>query len=287
MTTARALVIVPAHNEARVIERCLDALTNARADLEVVVACNGCTDETATRARRFEGILDLTVLELAASSKPAALNAADAIRDTFPRMYVDADVVVSGRAVLRTAEALQGDDALAARPAIHYDTSEAAGVVRAFYRARERTPALMSALWGAGFYGVSRSGRARWGEFPDGVADDLFVDALFRPHEVAVVASETVTVRPPRTARALLRTLRRVYAPYAAAPPDVRAGEAAAFGSDVRRSGSSAAALIRSNLRPPSSLADAGAYLALALLARAPGTGRAARSGWLRDDTTR
>jgi glycosyltransferase involved in cell wall biosynthesis len=42
-------VIIPAHNEAGVIDRSLDALLKdatetERARLEVLVVCNGCTD---------------------------------------------------------------------------------------------------------------------------------------------------------------------------------------------------------------------------------------------------
>ena len=48
-------VIIPAHNEAAVIARCLDTLLEPpRPDrLDVVVVANGCTDDTADRARAF------------------------------------------------------------------------------------------------------------------------------------------------------------------------------------------------------------------------------------------
>ncbi len=46
-----ASVIVPAHNEASVIRRCLDSL-NGQAGLDtLIVACNGCTDNTAEIVR--------------------------------------------------------------------------------------------------------------------------------------------------------------------------------------------------------------------------------------------
>ena len=45
-------VVIPAHDEEAVIERCLGTLlADARAgEVEVVVVCNGCTDDTAARA---------------------------------------------------------------------------------------------------------------------------------------------------------------------------------------------------------------------------------------------
>ena len=284
---AIALVIVPAHNEASVIERCLGALADGT-DIEVLVACNGCTDDTASRARRFTGDLRIQVIELAAPSKCAALNAADSASTLFPRMYVDADVVVSGRTVLKIAEILERGPALAARPSIYYDTTNADPVVRAFYRARQRTPPLMYSLWGAGFYGLSRSGRSRWTEFPEGVADDLFADSHFADHETVILHSETVVVRTPRTTRALLHTLQRVYAPHTSEtgesqrvrtslPPVVNA----------RRSRSSAIALVLANLGSPRNLVDVLVYLCLALLARVPLVIGSPRTSWLRDDSSR
>ena len=56
-------VIIPAHNEASVIGRALFPLAPLAAGdhVQVIVACNGCTDNTAELARRFQGV---TVLDL-------------------------------------------------------------------------------------------------------------------------------------------------------------------------------------------------------------------------------
>ena len=48
--TPRACVVIPAHNEATVIGRCLRALADDGVPLEVVVAANACT-MTPRRAR--------------------------------------------------------------------------------------------------------------------------------------------------------------------------------------------------------------------------------------------
>ena len=42
-------VVIPAHDEEAVIGRCLDALFEGAlpGELDVVVACNGCTERTA------------------------------------------------------------------------------------------------------------------------------------------------------------------------------------------------------------------------------------------------
>ena len=66
-------VVIPAHNEAASIRRCLDALFDgfAPGELDVAVVCNGCSDETAALAASSGH--PVRVIELEAPSKPAAL----------------------------------------------------------------------------------------------------------------------------------------------------------------------------------------------------------------------
>ena len=98
-------VVIPAHNEAKVIGRGLDRLFDSLgAGIEVIVICNGCTDDTADVVRRRGH--RVTVIELAAASKERALRAADRIATAFPRVYVDADVLVSGTAIHAVLEHL-------------------------------------------------------------------------------------------------------------------------------------------------------------------------------------
>ncbi len=87
-------IVIPAHNEAAVIERLLRVITaNASCDeIEVVVACNGCTDETAKICREYS--FPIKVCETDEASKIAGLNLGDATATGFPRCYIDADVEV-------------------------------------------------------------------------------------------------------------------------------------------------------------------------------------------------
>src|SRR6187431_2740219 len=99
-------IVIPAHDEESVIGRCLAALTDgaAEGELDVVVVCNGCKDGTAAAARAAAPAA--RVIEIEAASKPRALNAGDAAARAFPRLYVDADVVLSLAAVRRVAAVL-------------------------------------------------------------------------------------------------------------------------------------------------------------------------------------
>jgi glycosyltransferase involved in cell wall biosynthesis len=279
-------VVIPAHDEAPVIQRCLDALLTgfAPGELDVVLVCNGCGDDTAALARASGHAV--RVIELGVASKPAALRAGDAAARAFPRLYVDADVVVPGTAARLVLDRLRAGT-LAARPPIRYDSSEASAPVRSYYRARSRVPAVLGSLWGAGVYGLSEAGRSRFASFPDVVADDLWVDRLFDRSEVEVVDCPPVVVMVPRRSRDLVRVLRRAYrgkAETAAAPkPDDRQPET--IGSTVRD-------LSKLFVAGQVPALDAATYASFAASARlalalAPLAQDCPAEAWERDDSSR
>jgi glycosyltransferase involved in cell wall biosynthesis len=205
-----ASVVIPAHNEAEVIGRCLDALFTGvePGELEVIVVCNGCADDTAIVARSSGH--PVRVIELRTASKSAALREGDMAARTLPRLYLDADVVLSGSSARKVAERLRAG-AIAARPPVVYSSSQSSVLVRRYFRARSQMPSLLGSLWGAGVYGLSAAGRSRFGAFPDITADDLWVNLLFELDEVEIVECEPVVVTVPRRTRDLVTVLRRTY----------------------------------------------------------------------------
>ncbi|MEW6252349.1 MAG: glycosyltransferase family 2 protein [Planctomycetota bacterium] len=206
-------IIIPAHNEEAVIARGLRAiLTGAEAgELEVIVACNGCTDRTAAIARGFGP--PVQVLEIPAPSKIAALNEADAVAAGFPRFYVDADVVLDLASVRRVAAVLDSGAVRFATPTLHINLSQTTWPVRAFYRVWTALPYNREAgQVGTGVYALSRTGRERFQRFPEVLNDDGFVRFLFTPRERATVPPALSRVNPPRSLAALLRAKSRVRA---------------------------------------------------------------------------
>lgn len=205
-------VAIPAHNEAAVIRRCLDSLLAGfgPGELDVVVSCNGCTDGTADIVRSSWPAV--RVIEVERASKPAAILAADEVLSVFPRIYLDADVILPATSARVIIEHLRAGLALAARPPISYDTSGADVVVRSYYRARGRMFHLKTSLWAAaGVYALSAPGRARFGVCPDIIADDLFAGQWFKPSEIEIVDSAPAVVTVPRRTRDLFHVLRRRY----------------------------------------------------------------------------
>lgn len=201
-------VVIPAHNEAKVIRRCLDALLTGLApgELEVVVSCNGCTDNTAEIVRTSWP--EVRVIELAQASKVAALRAADETLAAFPRIYLDADVILPAASARLLIKALQPGPLEAARPIFRYDTSRCDLLVRSYYKARLAVIAGRHMLQG-GAYGLSRSGRSRFGAYPDVIADDLYANQWFDPSEIEVVDDAPAIVTVPEGIRDLFRVLRR------------------------------------------------------------------------------
>ena len=197
-------VIIPAHNETRVIARCLSALLSgaARDELEVIVVCNGCTDDTASVVQRFGQAIRL--LETPVASKVHALNLGDAAATRFPRFFVDADVVIPLEVVREIAQRL-GAATLAAAPRARFELQGSSWPVRAFYAIHERLPSAREGIGGSGVYALSEEGRRRFDRFPDLIADDGFVRLQFREHERMTLAECRSIVFAPRTLRELIR----------------------------------------------------------------------------------
>lgn len=274
-------VVIPAHNEAAVIARCLDALLAdfQTGELDVVVSCNGCTDGTAEVVRSSGHAV--RVVEIARSSKTAALRAADQAITVFPRIYLDADVVLPSVAARRVLDYLHSDGALAARPPIRYNTRDSTLIVRSYYRTRSGVPALMGSLWGAGVYGLSAEGRARFVDFPDLIGDDLYIDQHFRRDEIAVINAPPVVVNVPHGAADLLRILRRIYKGNSEnrALPVRRPHNTATTKSTIRD-------LVDLAFSQPLKVLDVSIYVLLAVVARCT-LAVAPSASWERDHSSR
>lgn len=272
-------IVVPAHDEAAVIEGSLQRALGgfAPGEVEAVVVCNGCRDDTASRARAAG--VDVEVIEIDVASKAAALRAGDAAVTTLPRIYLDADVSISTATLRTTFEALSLDGVRSARPPVEFDVSNSSWPVRRYYAARGRLAGVMSDLCAAGVYGLSASGRARFDDFPDLVADDLFVARAVGAEGLRVVDAAPVIVHVPRDARSLVRILTRTYRgnrELAAARPDLATSTATSTLADL-------ATVARS----PGGVVDAAVYGGFAVVGRIALALRRAPVRWERDDSSR
>jgi hypothetical protein len=276
-------IIVPAHNESRVIGRLLGGLLPgaAHGDLDVIVIANGCTDDTAAVAASFGS--PVRVISLPEASKPAALAAGNqAAAGEFPRVYVDADVELRFADVQALVTALSEPGVLAAGPGRDIPLAASPWAIRWYYDVWNRLPEVRQGLFARGVIAVGQAGYERLASLPALLSDDLAVSLSFAPAERRVVDHARVTIHPPRRFGDLLR--RRVRAAHGVAQIE---GTGGAPESTARTRGSDLAAIARSG---PRMLPRVALFLMVAVTARLAARRYRARGDfttWLRDESSR
>ncbi len=277
---ATASIVIPAHNEESVIGDLLAGLgAQPPGRFEIIVVCNGCTDDTAAVARRQAP--EVTVIEIAEASKRLALIEGDEAATSFPRLYVDADVQLTAASVDLLVAALSNGRLLAVAPERRVPRDGVSVWVRWYYDVWEQLPQVRAGLFGRGVIALSERGNARVRSLPALMGDDLIASEAFSPSERAIVPGAEVIVWPPRTLGDLLR--RRVRA---------ATGNAEADSAGLRSSTSVTSWGVLSEMargKPsliPKMLVFVGVGVASRIRAR-----RAIREGdsttWLRDDSSR
>jgi len=272
-----ASVVIPAHDEAQVIATCLQTLLAdaERGEFEVVVVCNGCSDDTAAIARRTGRALGhpIWVIELAEASKPAALRAGDLAASAFPRLYLDADSRCPTASARALSAALGRHRVELSVPARVLDLRSASALARLYHRTWAGLPWVVQQLAGRGAFAISLAGRGRFGPFPDVIADDRWATTRVPTERARIVDDAPVTVTPPGKLADVVRVRSRVFVGNETL--DGRAHDATAS----QRS----AFLLRGAVRP-TSWPGLGVFVTVTVLAKALAWYRlrSGRTGWSR-----
>lgn len=185
-------VIIPAHNEAALIGRCLRSLMASDPlpqgwRVAVLVVANGCTDNTAAKAHEYADHAtargwSLSVIDEPQGGKLNALNIADKAAQGTNRAYLDADVTLDPALLGQLVETLDSD---APRYASGQPTLGPAQsrITRAYGRFWASLPFATSGVPGFGIFAMNAAGRARWGQWPDIISDDTFARLSFTANE--------------------------------------------------------------------------------------------------------
>ena len=208
-----ATIIVPAHNEASVIQRCLDSIisqvnldakqTPETNDDVVIVACNGCTDNTADIVR--EHYPEVICLDIEKPSKTNALNEAEKYITTFPIYYLDADTVIDPGTIDTITKHIAKTGLLLAAPTPAINTSESSWIVKQYYKIWINLPYIKDGVIGTCSFIISEVGRKRFDKFPDIINDDGFVRCCFDSHERNNVADTAIHIKAPKTLYSLIK----------------------------------------------------------------------------------
>ena len=276
-----ASVVVPAHDEAASIARTLRALRTGVGpdDLDVVVVCNGCHDATADVARDADP--QARVIEIPMPSKREAVRVGNTVTDVFPRVHLDADIELSGTALLGLVAAVRETGAMAAAPHRAVPRAGCSPWVRWYYDVWEELPHVQAGLFGRGVVVLSEAGQARIEHLSGLMNDDLAMSEAFGPDERRVVTDAVAVVHPPRTVADLVRRRTRV-----------ATGNAQAARLGVRRPGSQTRlrTLLGLAVSRPGLAARLPVFLGVYLVASV-GARRAVRAGdfdtWQRDESSR
>ena len=272
-------IIIPAHNEEASIGLCLSALLrNANpGEFEVIVICNGCTDDTANAARAFGAMV--RVIEIEVGSKIIAVNLGNKAARFHPRLYLDADLELSTEVARALLAATADPNCLAAIGHMKTDVSKVPWLMRQYYAVWNRHDYLKNGKFG-GAYALSESGLALVGILPPVINDDEYVRRRIPVAGVRVLAECSFRAQMPRTLRDLIAVRTRVHRGNRQLRNLSRAS-----GSATPPRGHSVRTLLTTAFSRPNLLVGVVAYIGINALAKLKARTRS--TAWGRDESTR
>ena len=208
-------IIIPAHNEAAVIDQTLASILSNGEDWRptwrIIVAANGCTDDTVSIIQ--ENWPYVTVLDLPEPSKVNALKAAMADIKDGVVVVLDADITVSLRALQAlVAPLMSGHDsngAIAAVGRFQPNTTASDWCVRLFYQAWALHPYFDGGKFG-GCYALGQAAHELLRTMPSVINDDEYVARQVSALGAVASTNCTFSTLAPRTVRELIRVRSRI-----------------------------------------------------------------------------
>jgi len=198
-----ASIIVPAHNEAAVIQRCLDSLVTQEGVDQLIVACNGCSDNTVALVETYSDVICLTIDK---ASKTHALNEAEKHIRSYPIFYLDADTQLAAGTIRTITEALTANPHLKlVAPMPKIDLSRSSWLVKQYYKIWLSLPYIQSGVIATCSFIVTEQGRKRFDHFPDIINDDRFIHCQFKASEISNIAGTEIYIQAPRRLYSLIK----------------------------------------------------------------------------------
>ena len=203
-----ATVIIPAHNEASVIQDCLDSIVNQPGIDHIIVPCNGCTDNTVEIVE--SNYPQVVCLDIKKPSKTNALNIAEEkakeLGVSYPIFYIDADTRLSENCVQMVTQTMaDNDELLLSAPTPIINTNKSSWLVKTYYNVWTRLPYIKEGVIATCSFIVSEKGRQRFDKFADVIGDDGFIRCHFKNSEIANIEGTEIYITAPRDIYSLIK----------------------------------------------------------------------------------
>lgn len=200
-------VIVPAHNEESVIEDCLNSIVKQDGIDNIIVACNGCTDNTVNIVETCFPYV--TCLNIKKPSKTNALNMAEEKANelgvSYPIFYIDADTQLSNKTIQHITDVMETGDVLLAAPTPIINTQKSSWLVKTYYKVWTNLPYIKEGVIATCSFIVSKEGRKRFDKFADVIGDDGFIRCHFKNKEIANIKGAEIYIRAPKDIFSLIK----------------------------------------------------------------------------------
>ena len=202
-----ATVIVPAHNEATVIEDCLNSIITQSGVDHIIVPCNGCTDNTVEIVKnKFPNVI---CLDIKKPSKTNALNVAEQkaqeLGISYPIFYIDADTKLSRNCIPLITQAMSDGTVLLSAPTPIINTQKSSWLVKTYYKVWTSLPYIKEGVIATCSFIVSEQGRQRFKQFADVIGDDGYIRCHFKNSEIANIKGAEIYITAPRDFYSLIK----------------------------------------------------------------------------------
>jgi len=213
-------IIIPAHNEVSVLSATLvhmfldKKLTNC----EVIVVCNGCSDNTVEVAEGYVNAcqsylkgnsVDFSIIDTEIASKTNAINLGVSRAKYKQVVLLDADILVNGSDIMGLVGLLSERDVCAAAPKLNFVYKKSSWLVRRYfdlvkhssYNQKHRLSNVIA---------LSEKGIKKIGVLPEIIADDEYIRRQFFKTEYQIIDTLAFDFICPKTFFSLLQVLTRV-----------------------------------------------------------------------------
>lgn len=219
MQSRKISIIIPAHNEQRLITTTLQhALSDgALTECYIVVVANGCTDNTVSNVNAFiheqasalqSKQIIIEVLDVEKASKTNAINIGISHAPAGVAVLLDADINIGGQHLLNLVNCLS-EKVLAASPKLIYDTSQSSRLVKWYYAIAAASP-YNKAHRISNVIALTEKAQKKIGNLPNVIADDEYIRRCFHHSEYQVITEASFTFICPKDVFNLLNVLTRV-----------------------------------------------------------------------------